>query len=150
MAVAIDDEQVGIRSVSDLTGLPMDTLRWYEREGVLPPVDRSPDGRRLYSKRSVSFVRLVQALRRTGMPVAAVRCFVQLTGEGAASHGRRMTILEQQAAQIVAHLAELHEDLATVQSKIAHYRDLIEQGLDCDGDPVDPVTKTMQREGASL
>jgi hypothetical protein len=34
------------------------------------------------------------------------------------------------------------------QSKIAHYRDLIEQGLDCDGHPVDPVT-TLQREGVS-
>jgi DNA-binding transcriptional MerR regulator len=150
MAIAIDDPPVGIRAVSDLTGLPMDTLRWYEREGLLPPVDRSPDGRRRYSARSVSFVRLVQALRRTGMPVAAVRRFVQLMGEGAASHGRRMAILEEQAAQIVAQRAELDEDLATVQSKIAHYRDLIEQGLDCDGDPVDPATTTLQREGASL
>jgi DNA-binding transcriptional MerR regulator len=37
MAITIDDEPVGIRVVSDLTGLPMDTLRWYEREGLLPP-----------------------------------------------------------------------------------------------------------------
>jgi DNA-binding transcriptional MerR regulator len=149
MAIGTDDEQVGIRAVSGLTGLPMDTLRWYEREGLLPAVDRSPDGRRLYSARSVSFVRLVQALRRTGMPVADVRCFVQLMGEGAASHGRRMAILEQQAAQIVGQIAQLHEDLATVQAKTAHYRDLIEQGLDCDGDPVGPATQTLQRQGAS-
>ena len=57
---------LGIREVSELTGLTPDTLRWYEREGLIPLVQRTSDGRRRYGPAAVRFVRLVQALRRTG------------------------------------------------------------------------------------
>ncbi|MDT7632124.1 MAG: hypothetical protein QOI50_4054, partial [Pseudonocardiales bacterium] len=46
---------LGIREVSGLTGLSMATLRWYEREGLLPLVDRTPDGRRSYPPAAVQF-----------------------------------------------------------------------------------------------
>jgi len=149
MVTAAQDELVGIRAVSGQTGLSLDTLRWYEREGLLPPVDRSGDGRRAYSAAAVGFVRLVQALRRTGMSVADVRRFVRLMDEGAASHGRRMALLEQQATLIRRQMSDLHDDLATVQHKIAHYRELIDQGLDCVGEPVDQATAARQRQGAA-
>lgn len=129
---------VGIREVSDLTGLSMDTLRWYEREGLLPLVGRTSDGRRTYSPASVRFVRLVQALRRTGMPVADVRHFVQL-GRGALdSHPVRLALLEHQAGEVRAQQAQLAADLGVVQDKIEQYRDLIARGLDCE-DEIGPA-----------
>ncbi len=148
VAIAAHDELVGIRSVSEQTGLSLDTLRFYEREGVLPTVQRSSDGRRQYSAASVGVVRLVLALRRTGMPVAEVRRFVELMDEGAASHGRRMALLEDQSAVIDRRLEQLQTDRAMVRHKIAHYRQLIELGLDCDGEPVEPATATPQQQGA--
>ena len=63
---------IGIRELSERTALSMDTLRWYEREGLLPLVDRTATGQRRYGRAAVRFVLLVQALRRTGMPVAEV------------------------------------------------------------------------------
>jgi DNA-binding transcriptional MerR regulator len=74
----------------------------------------------------------VQALRRTGMPVADVREFVQLGGGTLDVHPIRLRLLEQQAAAIEAQLAQLHEDLAVVQAKTAEYRRLIALGLDCE------------------
>lgn len=50
---------LGIRDVSELTGLSIDTLRWYEKEGLLPVVGRGSDGRRTYTPAAVGFVRLV-------------------------------------------------------------------------------------------
>lgn len=149
VAIAAHDKLVGIRSVSEQTGLSPDTLRWYEREGVLPAVERSSDGRRRYSAALVRFVRLVQALRRTGMPVGEVRRFVQLMDEGAASHGRRMALLEDQAALIDRRLQQLQEDRATIRHKIAHYRKLIDQGLDCNGEPLDQAIATRPQQGAT-
>jgi DNA-binding transcriptional MerR regulator len=144
-----DDAGVGIRAVSELVGLSVDSLRWYEREGLLPRVERAPGGRRQYTPASIGAARLVQALRRTGMSVADVRRFVELSEEGAASHGRRMALLDGQAAVIEASIAQLTDDLGTVQRKIAHYQQLIDQGLDCDGEPIDdPAVATRQREGA--
>ncbi len=136
---------MGIRAVSEETGLTIDTLRWYERQGLLPAVERTADGRRRYTAASVTFVRLVQALRRTGMPVADVRRFVSLMDEGASSHGRRMALLEQQRDAILTNLDQMHEDLRTVETKIEHYRDLIDRGLDCEGAAVDDGTARLQR-----
>ena len=122
----------GIREVSEQTGLSIDTLRWYEREGLIPLVQRGSDGRRRYPPAAVRFIGLVQALRRTGMPVADVREFVQLGGGTLDVHPVRLRLLEQQTAAIEAQLAQLHEDLAVVQAKTAEYRRLIALGLDCE------------------
>lgn len=122
----------GIREVSEQTGLSIDTLRWYEREGLIPLVQRGSDGRRRYPPAAVRFIGLVQALRRTGMPVADVREFVQLGGGTLDVHPIRLRLLEQQTAAIEAQLAQLHEDLAVVQAKTGEYRRLIALGLDCE------------------
>jgi DNA-binding transcriptional MerR regulator len=122
----------GIREVSEQTGLSIDTLRWYEREGLIPLVQRGSDGRRRYPPAAVRFIGLVQALRRTGMPVADVRAFVQLGGGTLDVHPVRLRLLEQQTAAIEERLAQLHADLAVVQAKTAEYRRLIALGLDCE------------------
>lgn len=122
----------GIREVSEQTGLSIDTLRWYEREGLIPLVQRGSDGRRRYPPAAVRFIGLVQALRRTGMPVADVREFVQLGGGTLDIHPIRLRLLEQQTAAIEAQLAQLHADLAVIQAKTADYRRLIALGLDCE------------------
>jgi DNA-binding transcriptional MerR regulator len=131
MTATPDTDALGIRAVSELTGLSVDTLRWYERAGLVPLVDRSADGRRRYSAAAVRFLRLVKALRRTGMPVAHVREFVQM-GTGRTWHEQRMALLVQRRAAIRTQQEELADDLAVVEAKIEHYRHLIARGLDCE------------------
>ncbi|OLT31574.1 MerR family transcriptional regulator [Actinomadura sp. CNU-125] len=131
MAEVVEPEAVGIRAVSELTGLSMDTLRWYEREGLLPQVERGPDGRRRYPPGAVRFVRLVQALRATGMPVGDVRAFVRM-GSGLEWHDARAALLEEHAADVERRIERLRRDLAVVRDKIAHHRDLKRRGLDCE------------------
>ncbi len=127
------------------TGLSQDTLRWYEKEGLLRAVERTADGRRVYPKAALALVHLVQVLRRTGMPVATVRRFISLMSEGAASHGRRMDLLEGHATAIRGRLEQLTADLAAVQDKITHYQALIDAGLDCGGNPIDAATAARQQ-----
>ncbi|SFT33068.1 DNA-binding transcriptional regulator, MerR family [Geodermatophilus amargosae] len=122
----------GIREVSEHTGLSIDTLRWYEREGLIPLVERTPTGRRSYPPAALRFIRLVQVLRRTGMPVADVRHFMQL-GEGRLEHHpTRMALLESQRRSIERQVDQVHGDLAVLTAKIDQYRDLIARGLDCE------------------
>ncbi|AGL21642.1 MerR family transcriptional regulator [Actinoplanes sp. N902-109] len=128
----MSDSAVGIREVSELTGLTPDTLRWYEREGVIPQVNRAADGRRRYGPASVRFIQLVQALRRTGMPVAAVREFVTFGPGTPDNSARRLTVLERQEVALQHRITELTGDLRVMRSKISQYRDLIAQGRDCE------------------
>jgi len=166
--VAAVTTALGIREVSEHTGLSIDTLRWYEREGLIPLVERTPTGRRSYPPAALRFIRLVQALRRTGMPVADVRHFVQLGDGHLEHHPTRMALLEAQRGSIERQVDQLHEDLAVLTAKIGQYRDLIARGLDCeDGDagrvacpgeeearhlvgPGGPATPDRERGRASL
>ena len=125
-------EVIGIRELSERTALSMDTLRWYEREGLLPLVDRTATGQRSYGPAAVRFVCLVRALRRTGMPVADVRTFVQLGGGQLANHPARMAMLERQRAAVAEQIAQLRDDAALIDEKIDQYRVLIAHGLDCE------------------
>lgn len=133
------DATIGIRELSERTELSMDTLRWYEREGLLPLVSRTSSGQRRYGAAAVRFVRLVQALRRTGMPVADVRAFVQVGRGELADHPVRMAMLDRQRAAVLDRIAQFHDDLAVVDAKIGQYRDLIARGLDCEDELLDGV-----------
>lgn len=125
---------LGISEVAALTGLSPDTLRWYERDGLLPPVERDSNRRRRYSPRDVRLLQALTRLRRTGMPVREMRAFARLTAEGPASHRRRLALLAAHRERIVSRLAELTDDLAVLDEKTAHYQSLIDQGLDCGGE----------------
>lgn len=127
-----DGRYLGISEVADSTGFSLDTLRWYEREGLLPRVERDSSRRRRYSPRDVALLRTLARLRRTGMPTKEMREFTRLTTEGTATHGQRLALLAAHQERIVARLAEMHDDLAVLEKKVEHYRYLIEQGLDCD------------------
>lgn len=147
MTVVADEieQHLGIAEVSELTGLSQDTLRWYEREGLFPRVARGADRRRRYSPRQVGLLRLLVRLRRTGMPTKEMRQFSQLVSGGAATHGQRLALLAAHRERILARLTELQADLTALDEKASHYRWLIEQGLDCDGAPVDADTAVLQR-----
>jgi DNA-binding transcriptional MerR regulator len=123
---------MGISEVAESTGFSLDTLRWYEREGLFPRVERDLSGRRRYSPRHVALLRTLARLRRTGMPTREMREFTRLVTEGAATHGQRLALLAVHRDRIVARLAELQDDLAVLEEKAEHYRYLIEHGLDCD------------------
>jgi DNA-binding transcriptional MerR regulator len=140
--VTTEPAAVGIREVSERTGISIDALRWYEKEGLIPDVERGPDGRRRYTPMILRWVRTVQALRRTGMPVAEVREFVRAGPEPLDRHEHRLALLERQSEAVDQQLAQLQEDRAVIRAKLASYRRLIAAGLDCE----DPASDRLAEE----
>ncbi|WP_454119043.1 MerR family transcriptional regulator [Microbacterium lacticum] len=138
------DASLGIAEVARLSGLSQDTLRWYEREGLLPAVRRGPDRRRQYTRRDAALVEMLAKLRESGMPTEEMREFSRLVAGGAATHGRRLAILEAHRDRIRRRQAELDQHLVSLEEKVTHYRYLIGAGLDCDGRPVPPEVAAVQ------
>jgi DNA-binding transcriptional MerR regulator len=124
----VGTEAIGIAEVAERTGLTPDTLRWYEREGMIPSVPRGGDRRRRYDESSVQRIELLVRLRATGMPTSEMREFAQLLSGGIETHTRRLEILLAHRRRIVDRQQRLAECLDAVDTKISYYRRLEREG----------------------
>ncbi|GGR74540.1 MerR family transcriptional regulator [Streptomyces aureoverticillatus] len=112
-----------ISEVVAVTGLTAHTLRWYERIGLMPHVDRSHTGQRRYRNRDLDWLNLVGKLRLTGMPVADMVRYAELVREGDHTFARRRELLERTRHDVRARIAELQDTLAVLDHKIDIYSD---------------------------
>jgi DNA-binding transcriptional MerR regulator len=117
-----------VSEVSKQTSISIDTLRYYERLGLIDPVSRTSGGRRLYSDLDVERIRFVRRLRATGMPVETVAEYVRLRARGPSTAPERLNLLREHRELLERQQAELSRNIAAVDTKIAYYNSLIEQG----------------------
>ncbi|MGW3266920.1 MerR family transcriptional regulator [Streptomyces sp. NPDC001056] len=110
-----------ISEVAAFTGLTAHTLRWYERIGLMPHVDRSHTGQRRYSNRDLDWLDLVTKLRLTGMPVADMVRYAELVREGTGTYRERQELLERTRRDVLGRIAELRDTLAVLDRKISFY-----------------------------
>ncbi|GGW30338.1 hypothetical protein GCM10010320_06780 [Streptomyces caelestis] len=112
-----------ISEVVALTGLTAHTLRWYERIGLMPHIDRSHTGQRRYTNRDLDWLDLVGKLRLTGMPVADMVRYAELVREGDHTYGERFELLQTTREDVLARIDELRGTLAVLDRKISFYAD---------------------------
>ncbi|MBD0742705.1 MerR family transcriptional regulator [Streptomyces sp. CBMA152] len=110
-----------IREVAAYTGLSAPTLRWYEEIGLMPDVERSHTGQRVYSNRDLDWLSFVRRLRLTGMPVADMVHFAELVRQGEDTYDERRQILEQTRRDVLVRVAELTDTLVVLDAKIDFY-----------------------------
>jgi len=116
-----------ISQVAELTGLSTHTLRYYEREGLmLTPVDRASSTHRRYGDADVGWVEFLTKLRRTAMPIAEVRRYVELVRDGDITTVQRLELLRQHRLAVLAEIAEMKKSLAAIDYKIALYEEKAE------------------------
>jgi DNA-binding transcriptional MerR regulator len=112
------------------TGLTADTLRYYERIGILPGIGRSESGHRRFTDDDMGWIKLVQCLRATGMPLEDLHRYAELVQEGDHTAQERLQLLEDHKRRIEAELSELMVALDLVDKKIAGYTKLVAKGFD--------------------
>jgi len=110
-----------ISEVAGHTGLSAHTLRWYERIGLMPHVDRSHTGQRRFTNRDLDWLSLVGKLRLTGMPVADMVRYAEMVRQGEHTFEERQALLEQTRRDVLGRIAELQGTLAVLDHKIDFY-----------------------------
>ena len=111
-----------IADAAERTGLTPDTLRYYEKDGLLVhPVERAPSGYRRYSDDDIGWIVLVTRLRSTGMPIRDVRRYAELVRQGDGTERARLDLLRAHRESVLARLAEVQDHLAAVDHKIGIY-----------------------------
>jgi len=116
------DQGLSIAEAAALTGLSADTLRYYERDGLmLRPVPRAGSGHRLYDDPDIAWVRLITKLRSTGMPIRDVRRYADLVRAGDGNEAERLELLRAHRQVVLARLAEVQDHLGAIDYKIGLY-----------------------------
>jgi len=103
------------------TGLSIDTLRYYERIGLVEPPARDSGGRRTYSDEDLAWLHFLTRLRTTGMPIRMMREYAQLRHRGDGTAARRRQILVEHRAEVRERINELQACLGMLDYKITNY-----------------------------
>ena len=102
------------------TGLSLDTLRYYEREGLIGPIERSAGGQRRYREDDVAWSGVVTCLRDAGLGIADLRRFTELLRTEDPG-GDRVAFLRRRRAELLERLHRTQAALTVLDEKIAHY-----------------------------
>ena len=114
-----------IAEVSRQFDITPDTLRYYERIGLIPPVPRSRGGLRDYGEESCGWIQLMKCMRAAGVQIEALIEYVDLFQQGDATLDARKALLVEQRDQLVSRMAEMPASLDLLNQKIDRY----EQGM---------------------
>ena len=106
---------------AERSGFSIDTLRYYEREGIIPAVGRTAGGHRVYTDAELGLLDFLRCLRDTGMPVEALRRYGRLCREED-TVPERIALLEEHAETVRRQLAEVLAQQERLAEKIAWYR----------------------------
>ena len=122
------EQELTIQQVAQTTGLSVHTLRYYERCDLIAPIHRASNGHRRYSAQDIRWIQFLTKLRMTGMPIRQIQQYAMLLRQQPDAVQARRALLEAHRQTVVENLQELQENLAVIDWKIQHYKE-IEQKL---------------------
>lgn len=125
-----------IAEVSKKLDLSIDTLRYYERIGLIPKVSRNKSGIRNYGETDLNWVKFIKCMRSAGIPVEALIEYVALFQQGDSTIEARKQILMEQRDQLLERMEEMQQTLDRLNLKIDRYERIIL-----------PVEKDLVQEG---
>ena len=108
--------------VVERSGFSIDTLRYYERIGLLDRIARSTGGRRQFNEDHLEWLGVLRCLRETGMPIAEMRRYASSAREGDRTLEERLTLLTEHAARVQHTIDELLRQQQHLNEKIAWYQ----------------------------
>jgi MerR family transcriptional regulator, aldehyde-responsive regulator len=114
-----------IAEVSERYGISTDTLRYYERISLIPPVNRSKNGIRDYNEADIKRIEFIKCMRSAGLPIEVLIEYVGLVQQGDQTTESRKEILIEQREKLVARMKEMQKTLDVLDYKIAVYENAI-------------------------
>lgn len=113
-----------IKQVSEKTGLTIYTLRYYDKEGLLPLIKRSKSGIRKFTDNDIEWLGLICCLKYSGMSIVQIKEFMNSCLKGNETVETRKEILMKHKESILAQMVQLESSLRTINYKIDHYKEI--------------------------
>ncbi|HBV96991.1 MAG: transcriptional regulator [Peptococcaceae bacterium BICA1-7] len=114
-----------ISEVSEKFDISQDTLRYYERIGLIPRVNRNKSGMRDYTEEDCNWVEFIKCMRGAGLPIEVLIEYVGLFQQGAETVEARKGLLIEQRKQLIARMEDMKKTLERLEYKIARYEQAV-------------------------
>jgi DNA-binding transcriptional MerR regulator len=117
-----------INEAAEATGLSADTIRFYEKQGIVPPIHRDQSGHRTFSRENIDWMIVLFWLRKTGMPMDVMSRYAALVHAGDDTIPERKVVLREHGKRLAARRSELDRCDELLAYKLAVY-DAVEKGI---------------------
>lgn len=110
-----------VGEMANRLGVAPSTLRYYDKEGLLPFVERSGSGIRMFQDSDMEWLSIIECLKKTGMPIKDIKVFIDWCLEGDATISKRKELIEKQRQAVLDRIRQLNETLAVLDYKKWYY-----------------------------
>ncbi|WP_417267264.1 MerR family transcriptional regulator [Celeribacter baekdonensis] len=121
-----------ISEAAEMAGLTADTIRFYERVGLLDRIPRGSDGHRDFGAQELRWLRLFERLRSTGMPLTEMKQYAALARQGEGTYSAREAILARHRSRLDEQQAKIETCRHLIEEKISTYRRLAQDKTSTD------------------
>ena len=116
-----------IGQVAEMFGLPISTLRYYDKQGLFPNMERV-SGIRRFSDREIEALRVIECLKKAGMEIKDIRQFMVWCAEGSSTYPQRKAMFEERKAHMEAEIMRMNQALDMLKFKCWYYEQAIKDG----------------------
>ena len=117
-----------VGEMAKLLGIPASTLRYYDKEGLLPFVERSSGGIRMFKESDYGWLKVIECMKNAGMPIKDIRKYIELTIQGDSTIHERLELFQRQRKILQAQMASLQRTLDVLDYKCWYYETAEEAG----------------------
>lgn len=141
-----------IGEMANLLGVAPSTLRYYDKEGLLPFMERSGGGMRVFTNKDYEILKIIHCLKASGMQIKDIREFIRLVSLGDESIDARLELFRKRRLEVEKQMAELRETLDVVNFKCWYYETAQKAGTTAvpDGMTDDELPEDMRQIRARL
>ena len=118
-----------IGQVSEMFNLPISTIRYYDKEGLFPGIERR-SGTRVFSEREVEALRVIECLKASGLEIKDIKQFMQWCSEGPSTYAQRKQLFEERRKAVEAEMQELQKTLDLLKYKCWYYETAMNDGTE--------------------
>jgi DNA-binding transcriptional MerR regulator len=116
-----------VAKVLDLTAY---TLRYYDNEGLMPFVERSPNGTRVFKESDIEALKVIECLKATGMSIKEIKNFIDWCSEGDSTLQQRYDMFIERKATVEAQMEELKKTMELIEHKCFYYKTALDAGTE--------------------
>ena len=119
-----------IKQVADKIGVSVPTLRYYDKEGLFPFIERKKNGTRIFKESDLRSLEIISCMKASGMPIKDIKRYMDMCLEGDSTLEERLDIFLKRKEVIKEQMEELNKTMSVIEHKIKYYEKAIQAGTE--------------------